>query len=1047
MPTLNSVRSRPVFCLFLLLTTALTATATSPSTRPNEGLRQHPPSVHALTGCRIVIAAGRVIESGTLVIRDGTIAQVGSDVEIPNDAWIWELDGKTLYPGFLDAFSEIKILQPDASTGAPYWNSQVQPQLSVAAQLTIDTSIQEKFRSQGITARLVAPKSGVVKGMSALVNTSDDSPAKIVIRSDVALHVRLTTEQDWHSTQYPNSPMGAVALARQAMFDAKWYHKAWDVYRVNSSLKQPEWNDALEVLQTFVDSERLVIIDADNEQFLLRADQYAREFVLHIAVRGSGTEYRRINAVQSTGRTVIVPVDFPQAPNVSTPEAALNVTLEQLMHWDLAPENPARLDQAGVSFALTSHGLEDVSKFLEKVRTAVARGLSPDTALRALTTTPAALLGVGDRMGTLEVGRVANIVVTDGEVFDETTKLLETWVQGRRFQSQKRPQIDLRGKWELNFEEKNGSLQGVYLKLTGESEKLAGQISQQNSFENEKELSELHGVSLRNSRFNCTFDAAVFQREGRCQLTAMVTNLQPPTRSSQSRHENLRLAGKWFWPDGSYQLFEACWINKVHEKDTEQDVDKDSVTESKPQIDPKSSFDVNYPLGAFGRSGPPVQRSQVLFRGATIWTCSDAGTLENASLLVGDGKILAVGPNIESTQEMILIDAHGWHISPGIIDCHSHMATDGGINESAQAITAEVRIGDFINDRDIAIYRQLAGGVTVANILHGSANPIGGQNQVIKLRWGTLGEELKMREAPAGIKFALGENVKQSNWGDKYKTRYPQTRMGVEQIIRDALTAAREYRQSWLDWRATRRGLPPRIDLELEALAEVVQGKRWIHCHAYRQDEMLALMQTLDDFGITIGTYQHVLEGYKIADAMVRHGAMGSAFSDWWAYKFEVYDAIPYNGALMFHAGVNVSFNSDSRELARHLNQEAAKAVKYGGVPTAEALKFVTLNPAKQLRIDQYVGSIQIGKDADLAVWNGPPLSNFSRCLQTWIDGRKYFDLDEDHQQRSERDRKHQTLVQKILTLKAPMLDVDQIPDEDKSKFCQEDQCCHPHHF
>ncbi|GAG10642.1 unnamed protein product, partial [marine sediment metagenome] len=259
-----------------------------------------------------------------------------------------------------------------------------------------------------------------------------------------------------------------------------------------------------------------------------------------------------------------------------------------------------------------------------------------------------------------------------------------------------------------------------------------------------------------------------------------------------------------------------------------------------------------------------------------------------------------------------------------------------------------------------------------------------------------LPADLKFDEAPPGIKFALGENVKQSNWGDKYKTRYPQTRMGVEQIFRDAFRAARDYHRRHEAWKQDRRGLPPRVDLELEAISQILLGQRWIHCHAYRQDEMLALMRVLDDYEVTIGTFQHVLEGYKIADAMVRHGAMGSAFSDWWAYKFEVYDAIPYNGALMHHAGVNVSFNSDSAELARHLNQEAAKAVKYGGVPPQEALKFVTLNPAQQLRIDHWVGSLEPGKHADLAIWSGDPLSNYSRCQQTWVDGAKYFDLVED---------------------------------------------------
>ncbi|MFH1268248.1 MAG: amidohydrolase family protein, partial [Planctomycetota bacterium] len=352
--------------------------------------------------------------------------------------------------------------------------------------------------------------------------------------------------------------------------------------------------------------------------------------------------------------------------------------------------------------------------------------------------------------------------------------------------------------------------------------------------------------------------------------------------------------------------------------------------------------------------------------------------------------------------------------------CHSHMATDGGINESTQAISAEVRIADFLDANDIAIYRQLAGGVTTSHMLHGSANPIGGQNQVIKLRWGALAEDLKFAEAPATLKLALGENVKQSNWGDEFTTRYPQTRMGVVEIIHDAFQAAEEYRTRWDEWRRTHRGLPPRRDLELDALVEVLEHRCWVHCHAYRQDEITAVLQTLDRFGVRMAALQHILEGYKVADVMVRYGAGGSAFSDWWAYKFEVYDAIPHNGVLMHRAGVVVSFNSDDRELARHLNQEAAKAVKYGGLSPEEALEFVTINPAKQLRIDQHVGSLTPGKHADLVVWSGPPLSNFSRPEQTWIDGRKYFDLKEDQAARKQAAEQRALLVQKILASGQP---------------------------
>ncbi|MCH2601010.1 MAG: amidohydrolase, partial [Pirellulales bacterium] len=473
----------------------------------------------------------------------------------------------------------------------------------------------------------------------------------------------------------------------------------------------------------------------------------------------------------------------------------------------------------------------------------------------------------------------------------------------------------------------------------------------------------------------------------------------------------------------------------------------DKTSESPAEVDETvvGSYEVNYPLGAYGRDSAPTQARLLFLINATIWTSGPQGILEKASMLVDQGKILAVGQDLKAPRGSTIVDLEGRHVTAGIIDAHSHMATDGGVNESAQAITAEVRIGDFIDAHDNTIYRQLAGGVTTSNILHGSANPIGGQNQVIKLRWGATGEEMKFVGAPLGIKFALGENVKQSNWGDEYTTRYPQTRMGVEQIIRDAFERARQYKKDWTQWNATKKGVAPRYDYELEAIVEILEHKRWIHCHSYRQDEILALLRTLEEFNVQIGTLQHILEGYKVAEEMAAHGAMGSTFADWWAYKYEVIDAIPYNGKLMHKAGVVVSFNSDDRELGRHLNHEAAKAVRYGGVPPAEALKFVTLNPAKQLRIEKFVGSLESGKHADFVIWSGDPLSVFSRCEQTWIDGRKYFDRQDDIASRVILRERRETLIQKILTSAEGMVGASTVPDKEANLWPREDVYCRTH--
>ncbi|MGB2868650.1 MAG: amidohydrolase family protein, partial [Bacteroidota bacterium] len=426
-------------------------------------------------------------------------------------------------------------------------------------------------------------------------------------------------------------------------------------------------------------------------------------------------------------------------------------------------------------------------------------------------------------------------------------------------------------------------------------------------------------------------------------------------------------------------------------------------------------FPETSPPGEYGRLKMPDQPRDVLVKNATLWTEGSRGKLEGFDLLINRGRISEIGKNLTAPKDAVVIDASGKHVTPGIIDCHSHTAA-ASINEGGQAITCETRIEDVLNSDDIWIYRQIAGGTTVANVLHGSANPIGGQNAIVKWRWGGMPEDLLFKGAPPGVKFALGENVKQSN-SSRPTGRYPATRMGVEQIIRDRFKAALDYEKEWKAWEKDKSKIPPHKDLELDALLEIVKGERVIHSHCYRQDEILMLLRVCEDFGIKIATFQHVLEGYKVADQIAKHGAGASTFSDWWAYKIEAWDAIPGNGPLMHDQGVVVSYNSDDSQLASRLNWEASKAVKFG-LSEEEAFKFVTINPAKQLRIDDKVGSLEVGKDADFVVWNGNPLSTYSKCEQTWIDGRKYFDLQEDQRMRDEITRQRAALIQKILAIK-----------------------------
>jgi imidazolonepropionase-like amidohydrolase len=424
--------------------------------------------------------------------------------------------------------------------------------------------------------------------------------------------------------------------------------------------------------------------------------------------------------------------------------------------------------------------------------------------------------------------------------------------------------------------------------------------------------------------------------------------------------------------------------------------------------------------GAFAASmlaAPPI-----VIQNATVLTVTK-GTINNGSILIRDGKIVEVGEKVNVPADATVVDATGKFAMPGIIDCHSHIAADS-INEGSVSVSAMVGIEDVLNPDDIAIYRALAGGVTTANILHGSANSIGGKCTVIKLRWGKDAHDMIFEGALPGIKFALGENPKRAGnptgqriGAANVPPRYPATRMGVEDVIREAFTEAKEYQASWKDYNEKvargEQAIPPRRDLKLEPLVEVLEGKRLVHSHCYRADEILMLLRVADEFGFKIRTLQHVLEGYKVAKEIAEHGAGASTFSDWWAYKLEAYDAIPYNAAVMTRKGVLVSLNSDSAELMRHLNDEAAKTMKYGGLTETEALSLITINPAKQLMIDNKVGSLEPGKDADITIFDKHPLSNFSKVDKVYIDGQLYFDRGNDLSERPVHDSEKKKLFDK----------------------------------
>lgn len=1030
---------------------------------PPDGIRQHIPHLYALTGARIVQGPGRIIEEGTLVIQEGKILAVGKGVPIPPAAEVIDLSGKTIYPGFIDAYGEASPSTLPRPEGA-YWNEQIRADERVSATLQNADLNASSLRKAGFVARLMAPSKGIIRGYSGLYQLGDGPLREQLLKDDVALHGELTISRASRiPNTYPGSPMGAVALARQAFYDAQWDQKARVAVNNDPTLPVLPQQLTLAAMGPALQGQTLFAVKAGNELFSLRADRFAREFNLNLLLIGHGMEYRRLNEIASLGRPIVLPVAFPKAPAVGRPEEAQTASLTDLMHWDHAPENLARLHTAGVTILLTTDRLEKAGDFLNQLRIAIARGFPEEAALKALTTTPAELFGVDSQLGTLESGKLASFLVVEGNLFSSKGKILETWVSGVRFQEQE-PPINPSGVWDVVFPEAGEPLDRPLELILEKKSKLTGRIRSRAIPDRPAEEVSFKVIELTERGISGQFPGNRFNHPGTASLSII------PIRSVSTWQ------GKILWADGTVDSFAMTRREKPKEKgdstdepesespekpekpdasektftrDSESKSDEKSASSDEPKkdsIDPKirnlpASFPVNFPFGPFGRIAPPEPSELMAFTNATIWTSGPQGTLEGATLLIENGTIRAVGTGIDIPSGATVVDLGGRHITPGLIDCHSHFATDGGINEATQAITAEVRIGDFIDCDDINIYRQLAGGVTTSNIMHGSANPIGGQTQVVKLRWGASDEEMKFAGAPAGIKFALGENVKRSN-SLTPSSRYPQTRMGVPELMQDAFMEAREYAQRHRDYAANPKGIPPRIDLELEALNEILEGERWIHCHSYRQDEILEFLATLEMFNVRVGSLQHILEGYKVAEALARHGATASTFADWWAYKLEVYDAIPHNGAILYQQGVIVSFNSDDREMARRLNQEAAKAIRYGQVPPEEALKFVTLNPARQLRIHDKVGSLEPGKDADFVIWSDNPLTNRARCEQTWIDGRKYFDLEEDAKVRERDEEIRNTLVQKIITSGAKTEREQDSPKDESELWPRYDEFC-----
>ena len=960
--------------LCLLMWGLFTLMVVYPQTKPVEGIRQPKPGFYALTNAAVVTEPGVTLLNATVIVKDGIIQRVGQNITIPAAATVIDYSGRTIYPGFIDVYSDFgmpeKASEIDNDGEDEHWNQKVNADLNALDFIELKAKDLQNLRKQGFTATWIVPQTGIFRGQSAIVSIADGELQNHIIKDEVAQHISFSGAR---GGGYPSSLMGIIALIRQTFLDTDWYQRAWDAYEANPAQPSPEENSSLAALQDAARGKQPVVFEVGDDLEFLRAVKIIKEFNLTAWIKTSGMEYRIAEEVKKAGLPIITPLNFPDKLNADTPEEALDVELWELQHWYFAPENPGRMAATGVLQVFTRDGLTQKQSFHAQLRKAIERGLDKTETLAALTSNAAELLGISEQLGSIAAGKRAHFVVTDGDIFDENSKILDVWVDGDRYEITDLPTIDARGtyRFSLSVPEMKMPVEGN-LEISGKPEKLSGKIVVA-----EKKSIKLSRIALEHQRLSLSFPGDSLGIPGVVLLSA--------------RYEDSDWVGQGLLPDGRSVSWRATLTEKSTPDKDEKPKDKTKIADYKPAMG----------WGAYARKKLPAQPEYVLVKNATIWTCGPDGTLDKADMLIHNGKISQISKWITAPKGAVVVDAQGKHVTPGLIDAHSHTGIDRGVNEGTQAVTSEVRIGDVIDSYDIGWYRELAGGLTVANQLHGSANPIGGQNSVVKLRWSTLPDVMRLAGAPEGIKFALGENVKQSNWGDNYTTRYPQTRMGVETIIRDRFKAAKDYQQAWQNYQKLSKKerlktVLPRKDLELEALLEILNGKRLIHSHSYRQDEILMLCRVAQEFGFKIGTFQHVLEGYKVAESIKEAAIGASTFSDWWAYKFEVYDAIPYNGALMHKAGVNVSFNSDSNELARRLNTEAAKAIKYGGLTPEEAIKFVTINPAIQLGIADKVGSLEPGKDADFVIWSGNPLSTYTICEQTWIDGRKMFDRAED---------------------------------------------------
>jgi imidazolonepropionase-like amidohydrolase len=951
-----------IFTLFLTVSLACFGQIN----HPQNGVKPTKQETYAFKNATIVVGPNNTIDKGTILVKNDEILEVGRFVAIPKGTVIIDCSGKTIMASFIELNAQLGLPEPSSKPfnfrpqlesskkGAYYWNESIHPEVNSAEHYTIDEKAITELQKMGFGLALTHVNDGIAQGSGALVNLSNNQYNSIVEGQAGAF---FSFDKGVSRQTYPSSQMGSIALLRQTLYDLDWYKK-------NS--KAPR-DLSLEALKSQM--EKPLFFSVEEKWETMRAFKIANEFNLNFIYIGAGDEYAIKDELNKNKISIVVPLYFPEAYDVNDPYVNRQIPLSQLKHWELAPQNPKILKEANVPFCLSSNGNKSAGDFWKNVQRMIEAGMNPEDALAALTTLPSTWLKISNQYGTLEKGKKAHFTIYNGHPFKEKAQILESWMDGEQTIHNTLPEVDIRGNYNLLIDGKSFPIQ-----IEGSAEKPTAEIQYNTATDTVKITPFIEVISN---------DVVIQFNVNNTEWSGSV-NLKGKFNQKMGIFE------------GSGQIPTGKWIVWSGIRNTKFKEDKkDDSFKVKNQTTPE----MWYPNMAYGSNELPKNET-IVIKNATLWTGEAEGKIENATIVINNGKITGVGKNITADASARIIDGTGKHVTAGIIDEHSHIAISKGVNEGGQSISAEVSIADVVDPDDINIYRQLSGGVTAAQLLHGSANPIGGQSALIKLKWGYSPEGMVIPNSPKFIKCALGENVKQANWGDFNTARFPQTRMGVEQVFYDAFNRAKVYEKE-------KKSGNYRTDLELETLLEILKGERHITCHSYIQSEINMLMHMADSMGFKINTFTHILEGYKVADKMAAHGAGGSTFADWWAYKYEVKDAIPYNAQIMHEQGVVVAINSDDAEMGRRLNQEAAKAVKYGGMSEIDALNMVTINPAKLLHLDDRMGSLKVGKDGDVVVWSDHPLSAQAKAEYTIVDGVILFDRkkDEELQKRNNAER------------------------------------------